>query len=317
MVEVKGIFSDENIINPVITIGNFDGVHIGHQEVFNVLINKANELHGTPTVMTFYPHPIKVLAPDKDIKMITTLQDRITLFEKNGIKAVVVIEFDKPFASIPAEVFVRDILVMRLGIKGIVVGNNYVFGKGKKGTTDLLRQKGMEFGFDVDIVAFKMLGQTVASSSKIRQFISRGKITEANQMLGRAYHINGVVIKGTGRGKEMLNIPTANLATDNELIPSDGVYAVKVTVFDKHANTYDAVANIGNNPTFRNPQKSYEVHIFNLDEDLLGKAVRVHFIKRIRDEIIFGSVEALRGQILKDMDVAMKILASYDTNLFI
>lgn len=317
MVEVKGIFSDTEIKDPVITIGNFDGVHIGHQKVFNVLINKAKELQGTPTVMTFHPHPIKVIAPDRDIKMITTLQDRVTLIEQSGIKGVVVIEFDKAFASIPAEVFIKDILVRRLGIKGIVVGHNYVFGKGKKGTTDLLKQKGREYGFKVNVVSFKMLGQNVASSSKIRQLISRGKIRDANEMLGRAFHINGMVIKGTGRGKEILNVPTANLATDNDLIPNDGVYAVRVTIYDENKKTYNAVANIGNNPTFKNTQKSYEVHIFDLNTNLLGKIVRLHFIKRIREEMCFSSADALKEQILKDMDKSKEILSSQDVKLFI
>ncbi|MCX8027107.1 MAG: bifunctional riboflavin kinase/FAD synthetase [Thermodesulfovibrionales bacterium] len=317
MVEVKGIFSDDEIKDPVITIGNFDGVHIGHQKVFNVLIEKARELQGTPTVMTFYPHPVKVLMPDKDIKMITTLQDRVTLFERNGIKGVIVIEFDKAFASIPAEVFIKDILVGRLGIKGVVVGSNYVFGKGKKGTTDLLKQRGKDFGFKVHIVSSKMVGQNIASSSKIRQLISKGKIKDANEMLGRAYHINGVVIKGTGRGKQLLNIATANLSTQNELVPSDGVYAVKVTLFENGINTYDAVANIGNNPTFSNVQKSYEVHIFDFDTDILGKEVRLHFIKRIRDEMRFKTVDDLRSQILRDVEVAKGMLLKQDYNIFV
>lgn len=317
MVEVKGIFSDEEIKNPVITIGNFDGVHIGHQKVFNVLIEKAKDMQGTPTVMTFYPHPVKVLMPDKDIKMITTLQDRVTLFERNGIKGVIVIEFDKSFASIPAEVFIKDILVGRLGIKGVVVGSNYVFGKGKKGTTDLLKQKGKEFGFKVHIVSSKMVGQHIASSSKIRHLVSKGKVKEANEMLGRAYHINGVVIKGTGRGKQLLNIATANLSTQNELVPADGVYAVKVTLFENGINTYDAVANIGNNPTFGNTQKSYEVHIFDFETDILGKEVRLHFIKRIRDEMRFENINGLRDQILKDIDLSKEILSRQDIRLFV
>ncbi|MCX8070064.1 MAG: bifunctional riboflavin kinase/FAD synthetase, partial [Thermodesulfovibrionales bacterium] len=308
MIVIEGIKESIKINNAVVTIGNFDGIHLGHKKIFDTLIKKANEVNGSSLVITFNPHPLKVLYPEKELKMITTFEDKLELIRKTGISAVIVVPFDRSFANTDADEFISNFLVNKINIKGIVVGHGYVFGKGKRGNTELLRKRGKKFGFFVKVVRAKKISDNVASSSRIRTLIGKGKVKEASLLLSRAYHINGKVIKGTGRGANILNIPTANIETNNELTPPDGVYAVKVSLFEQsHKIIYNGVANIGNNPTFGNTFRSYEVHIFDYNDNLIGKEIRLHFIKRIREEIKFDNINSLRQRILKDIEIAKEI----------
>ncbi len=316
MIVIRDLLKNHRIKDPVVTIGNFDGIHIGHQKIFEALKTKAREIKGTPMVITFDPHPIKVIAPDRDIKLITSTEDKIALIEAAGIGAVCILSFNKDFASTEAEDFIKGILVDKLKVKAIVVGHGYVFGKAKRGNTELLRRKGRQYGFKVNVVRYKRLKQSVASSSRIRQLVAKGRVREAASLLGRAYHINGIVVKGTGRGKAILEIPTANINSSSELIPAEGVYAVKVSLKGSK-KVFEAVANIGSNPTFGNQYPTYEVHILDYSGDLLGRDIRVHFIKRIRDERRFDTPADLKGQILHDISVAREIFSADKTPLFV
>lgn len=318
MIVVRDLCQKINIKDPVVTIGNFDGIHIGHQKILKTLKDKANAIGGTPTVITFDPHPLKVLAPDREIKMITNLEDKLELLRQNDIGAVVIINFTKEFAGTEADEFISDILYERLAIKAVVVGHGYVFGKAKKGTTELLRRRGKRFGFAVTVVRYKMHGQNVASSSRIRKLLQKGRVSETAELLGRAYHINGTVVRGTGRGTRILSIPTANIHTNNDIIPLDGVYAGKLSFLNQDSKkTYDAVVNIGNNPTFGNDSRTCEAHLMDFSGDLFDSSVRLHFIRRIRDEKRFDTPEKLRQQILIDINVASEVLLRDNTKLFL
>lgn len=305
--------------NPVVTIGNFDGVHIGHQKILKKVVEKAKEIGGTPIAITFYPHPVKVLAPERGLKLITMPEDKRELLSKAGIKVLICINFNKDFARTDPEDFIKKILVDKVNVKWIVVGHNYAFGKGKKGTPDLLRRRGKRYGYGLSVVRYAKVYDDIVSSSRIRSLILRGRVCEASRMLGRPYHIDGIVVRGTGRGSSLLHIPTANMNVSNELIPKEGVYAVKVSIKktkDKY-EIYDGVANIGKNPTFGDMPLSYEVHIFDLNKNLLNERIRVHFIDRIRDEKRFQSIKELQENIKKDIQKAKEILAKRKDQLFL
>lgn len=297
---------------PVITIGNFDGVHIGHQKIFERVVEKAREIDGTPVAVTFFPHPVSVLAPERGLRHITTSKDKTRLIAENGLAVLIYIPFNREFAKTEPEDFIKRVLVGLMGAKWIVVGHSYSFGKGKKGSTDLLRRKGESHGFGVSVVRHATACGDVVSSSRVRAFLLKGKVGDAACMLGRAYHIDGVVVPGAGRGDKILRTPTANLATTNEIIPNEGVYAVRVSM---DGNVYDGVANIGSNPTFGGTEMSYEVHIFGIHEYLVGKRLRLHFVERLRGEETYPNVEALKAQIKIDIENAKEILGRSDVPL--
>ncbi|MBF0506021.1 MAG: bifunctional riboflavin kinase/FAD synthetase [Nitrospirae bacterium] len=303
--------------NPVVTIGNFDGVHLGHQKIFRQVVDKAEEIGGTPIVITFHPHPMRVLAPERGLKMIYSPVDKQKLIGRIGIKALICISFDRNFAHTDPEVFIRNVLVDMIGAKWIIVGHSYSFGKGKKGTTSMLRIKGRKYGFKVHVVRYARVSDGVVSSSRIRGLLLRGRVREASSMLGRAYHISGTVITGAGRGGPLLHTPTANITTSSELIPKEGVYAVRVSVPSMPSEIYDGVANIGNNPTFNETAMSYEVHLFDFNRNIIGEKLQIHFIDRIREEKKFLSVQELIENIDKDIAQAKKILSSNKDTLFL
>lgn len=301
--------------NPVITIGNFDGVHIGHQKIFDFVKRKAKQLGGTSVVITFNPHPIKVLYKEHPLRLITTNEDKLKLIEKCGIDLTISIPFTYEFAQIEPEDFVKNILVEKFNAKWIVVGYDYRFGRARRGDKELLKKLGKTYGFKVTVLkAYKKKGK-ILSSTAVRNALFEGNVREANQFLGRAYHIDGEVIKGIGRGSSILGYPTANIVPKQEIIPKEGVYAVKVTI--PNLKTFNGVANIGNNPTFGNVNMSYEVHILDFKENLLGKLIRVHFIERLRDEKKFNSPEELKENIARDIEIARKIFKRDRTKLFL
>lgn len=299
-----------NYPNIVLTIGNYDGVHLGHQKILSKVTRKAEELQGTSMVMTFEPHPIKVLAPERNIKLLTTSEERARLIEAMGIDVLLLIKFSREFAAMHPEEFIRQVLVEKLHVKEIIVGENYTFGKNKKGTIELLRTRGREYGFQVKAVPDVKVHDNIVSSSSIRSLLLKGAVREVSSYLGRAYSIEGTVIKGKGRGKSILNVPTANITTPVEIAPKEGVYAVRVGYRGK---MYDAVANIGKNPTFGDADVSYEVHILDFSGDLLGRTLRVYFIDRLRNERTFPDVASLEKQIREDIDTARNTLKSVHT----
>jgi riboflavin kinase/FMN adenylyltransferase len=291
---------------PVLTLGNFDGVHLGHQSIFRILTDRARKKKGTSIVFTFVPHPLSVIAPERAPKLLTTYKDKIKLIERSGIDVIICTHFTKDFAKISAEDFVREILCKTLNVREVFIGSNYLFGKGRKGSPELLKKIGRQCGFDVTIVEEIKIGDVTLSSSQIRRLIAKGKVDEASRFLGRRYSVEGIVIEGAKRGKSLLNIPTANLVTANELLPKDGVYAVTV---DIDSTSFGGAANIGYNPTFTDKKFSFETHVLDFSGKLLGKTLRVHFVKRIRDEMKFSSVEDLKAQMNKDIEMIRMILS--------
>ena len=293
---------------PVLTLGNFDGVHLGHQAIFRMLIERARKMNGTSIVYTFVPHPMRVIAPERAPKLLTTYKEKIKLIEDSGIDVIICTNFTKKFASISAEDFVKEILCNTLNVKEIFIGANYLFGKGRKGSPELLKSLGKECGFSVTIIDEIVVDNSALSSSRIRTLIAKGRVDEAVKFLGRHYSVDGIVVEGAKRGKSLLNTPTANLLTANELLPKDGVYAVTV---DMDGKIYGGATNIGHNPTFDDKKFSFETHLLDFDGQLLGKTLRINFIKRIRDEMKFASVEELGTQMKKDIEEIRNILKNH------
>jgi riboflavin kinase/FMN adenylyltransferase len=292
--------------NTVLTIGNFDGVHLGHQKILSMVLKRAEEIKGTSMAVTFEPHPMKVIAPEIEMKLLTTLKEKARVMEVMGIKALLCINFNKKFSNLLPDDFIEDVLVKKIGAKVIIVGPDYAFGRNREGTTELLRRRGRKYGFSVKVVRNSKLHGDVVSSSRIRRLLLRGRVQEASNFLGRAYSIEGKVIKGAGRGGKLLNIPTANLTTPVEFAPKEGVYAVRVGFKDMF---FDGVTNIGKKPTFGNSDVSYEVHLFNFSGNILGEGIRIYFIDWIRSERRFPNPLSLEKQIRNDIERAKEILS--------
>ena len=284
--------------NPALTIGNFDGVHKGHLALFEKVKQIAKAISGQSVVMTFDPHPIKVMKPGNSPLLITPIKRKLKLISDAGIDVVFCISFNKQFGAISARDFVREILVDRIGVREIVVGYDYTFGSGRQGDIELLQDMGKELGFKVHVIEPIYLGQTLVSSTYIRDLVMGGDLAEAKRLLGRDYQISGIVIKGAGRGAKVLGFPTANLLPVDELIPKKGVYAVIADIED---GSYYGVCNIGNNPTFGGNALFIETHLMDFNKDILGKEFTIKFLHRLREEKTFGSKEELADQIMKDI----------------
>lgn len=291
--------------NPAVTIGNFDGVHRGHQALFQRVKYWAKELNGQSVVITFSPHPIEVLFPAKALSFITSHEQKLELIASCGIDATIVVPFSREFSHISAREFVEDILVDKLGIKAIVVGYDYRFGHSREGDIDFLRQMGAEHGFSVDTVSGVRMNDTVVSSTVIRQRIIQGNIREANEFLGRPFEVSGTVITGKKRGAG-LGFPTANIWMPRQASPRTGVYVVEAVIEGK---TYGGAANLGYNPTFGDSDFCLEVHIFDFNRNIYGKPITVRFLDRLRDEKRFSGPDELIEQIRKDVLEARKTLA--------
>jgi riboflavin kinase/FMN adenylyltransferase len=298
----------QKLPHPVLTLGNFDGVHLGHQAIFRLLKERARKKNGTSVVFTFVPHPLSVIAPERAPKLLTTYKEKIELIKKCGIDVIICANFTKEFATLKAEDFVKDVLCRIIEVKEIFIGSNYLFGKGRRGSPELLKSLGKESGFTVTVIDEIKMNDTTFSSSKIRTLVAKGKVDEASKFLGRLYSVEGMVISGAKRGKSLLKTPTANLSTANELLPKDGVYAVTVELDRK---TYGGATNIGYNPTFKDKKFSFETHILDFDGELLGRTLRVNFIKRIRDEMKFSNVKELSIQLKKDIEDIRQVIKEH------
>jgi riboflavin kinase/FMN adenylyltransferase len=304
---IKGIENlKRSFRNPVVALGNFDGVHLGHQKIFGRVLEESSKIHGEGVVITFEPHPLKVLAPEKFLPLLTPFRKKMMLIEKSGIKIVLCVEFSLPFSEISPFEFIKSILVEKIKVKKVIIGYNYHFGKGQGGDAQTLKDAGKVFDFEVEIVEPLRVGQTIVSSSKIRDLIQSGEVEEASKLLGRGYPIIGKVVEGAKRGKT-LGFPTANLEISDELYPKAGVYAVEILW---HQQPFNGLANIGLNPTF-SPQRgnkeerfSLEVHLLNFNQEIYGDEIEVRFKKRIRDEVRFDSPSHLINQIRKDIQWA-------------
>ena len=289
---------------PVMAIGNFDGVHVGHQKLFRRAEKLASQNNGTPIAFTFEPHPLKIIAPEKVPPLLTQFRKKMELIESFGIDLVICADFTRKFADQQPREFSKNILYEKIGVKQVVVGFDYAFGRGREGTIPYLKKMGEEFGFKVQVVEpFKVQGQTV-SSSHVRDLLESGQVELAREFLGRDYSIVGPVIAGYKTG-QAIGFPTANIDTSKVQIPGTGVYAVRVM----HENSsYDAVANVGFNPTFNRDRLSVEVHIFNFNEVIYSREIEVQFVARIRNEIAFKSAGDLVVQISQDIEKTKKIL---------
>ena len=297
----------ESFRGAFVTIGNFDGVHLGHRFIFRMLIEEAHR-EGRPAVaISFDPHPKMVLHPERrPFYLITSPEEKIRLLAGLGIDAFILIPFSVEYARTTAEEFVRGILWERLRIRRILIGHDYTFGRGKEGNEAFLTDAGRRLGFDVEVMDAFCVGDTVISSTKIREALLAGEVRFAASLLGRPYNLAGRVISGNQRGVR-LGFPTANIAPDKELVPARGVYAVRVL---REGKRHDGVVNIGFNPTFADKKRSVEVHIFDFHEDIYGESIEILFIERIRDEVRFESPEKLIAQIDRDIARARKILKS-------
>jgi len=289
----------------VITIGSFDGIHLGHKALFEETKKLANLLNVKPVVVSFDPHPRTVLFPESNLKLLTTLEEKLYLLSLLEIENLVLIPFTKTLSELSHDLFVQEYIVDKIKARGIIVGFNFRFGKFRKGDVDYLNKVAKKYNFIVKAIPPVMLNGVIISSSIIRSLIEKGDIESANELLGRPYLIMGKVIKGKGRGKE-IGYPTANLEVSPlKLLPPSGVYAVWVIL---NGEKLKGALNIGKRPTFGEKEISIEVHIFNFNKNIYGKTLKIEIIKRIRDEKKFPSIEDLKIQIEKDCKLIDEIL---------
>ncbi len=286
----------------VLTLGVFDGLHLGHQKIMETVVSRAKAIGAIPTVITFDPHPRAVLYPENAPPLLQTLDQRLANFKVLGIEQAIVIRFSLEFADLDAEEFLRHTLHERLHAKEVYLGKGFAFGKNRSGNIELLKKMSAELGFfaaEVDEVTLR--GRRV-SSSKIRELLKDGKVNLARRMLGRPYGIEGQIIRGERRG-QTIGYPTANLKPRNRVIPKYGVY-VTANLID--GEWRKSVTNVGIRPTFESDKEpSIESHIFDFDGDLYGDVLRVRFLHRLRDERKFNGIEELKAQIAKDSQTAL------------
>lgn len=286
--------------NPVLTIGTFDGVHLGHQKIIRHLNAEAERLGGESVLFTFFPHPRMVLYPDSHgVKLIQTQEEKLAKLQRMGLKNVIVYPFTLEFSRLTALEFVRDFLVNKLNVKQMVIGYDHQFGKNREGSIEFLRSVSDTYDFGVTEISAKEIDEVNISSTKIRNALKIGDMATANTFLGESFEMHGTVVRGKGIGRQ-LGFPTANVQIDSELklIPADGVYVVKVIV---EGNEYSGMLNIGTNPTIDDSgYRTIEVNLLDFEGDLYEKNVELRFLNRIRDEQRFDSREALVEQIKQD-----------------
>ncbi|MBI4829536.1 MAG: bifunctional riboflavin kinase/FAD synthetase [Nitrospinae bacterium] len=306
---MKAVRGLRNIHEPphgaVVTLGNFDGVHLGHQAIFRRVNARARQIGGTSIVYTFDPHPLKILAPEQNVTLLCTFKKKMELIAAHGIEMTILADFTRQFARMHPRDFALK-LWNGLKMDTVIVGHDYSFGQGKAGSIDYLRKMGDEIGFAVEVVDAVESGGQRVSSSLIREFLNTGQLSRANEMLGRCYSIEGRVVSGYARGRA-IGFPTANLETPYEVVPAVGVYAVVARL--AHGRAYDGVVNVGYNPTFNRDDLIVEAHLFDFEGDLYHQEIEVYFVERLRDEASFGSVDALKAQIASDIGRAREILS--------
>lgn len=290
----------------VVTIGTFDGVHVGHRKILDRVIRDGQKNGLYATVLTFFPHPRMVLQQDGGLKLLNTLDEKIAILEETGLDCLVIHPFTKKFSRLSAEEFVVNNLVNALAAKKVVIGYDHRFGRNRNADIRDLREFGKEFGFEVEEIPAQEIDAVSVSSTKIRKALEEGDIPTANLYLGYPYMLTGKIKKGKGLGRT-LNFPTANLkiAEDYKLIPKNGAYVVKSSLAGK---TYFGMMNIGVNPTVDGKNKSIEIHFFDFADDLYGKVIRVDVLHRLRDEQKFDSLEALQQQLDRDKAIAQDYL---------
>lgn len=291
----------------VLTIGNFDGVHRGHAEVINRLVEKAKHLDLPAVVMTFEPQPQEFFRGENAPARLSLLRDKVMLLDELSIERMLCINFNKKFANYTAEDFVEQLLVKALGVKYLVVGDDFCFGKQRQGNFDMLRKAGEKFGFAVVSTQSFVLGDKRVSSTEVRRLLAEGNMEQARRLLGHPFILSGKVAHGQKIGRT-IGFPTANIALKRKVTPVRGVFAVKL--YWDNSDIYEGVANVGFRPTVNGQVCQLEVHLFDFDGDLYGKTVEVELVAKIRDEQPFGSLDALKKQIKNDADRAKALLGS-------
>jgi riboflavin kinase/FMN adenylyltransferase len=293
-----------------VTIGNFDGVHKGHQKLISRVIQRGAKLSMLSVVVTFDPHPLRVITGKKTPPFITMTDQKLELISAMGVETCVVLPFDREMAAMPPEAFVNRYLVQGLAMKELVIGYDYAFGKGRRGDHALLRALGQEYGYTVERLDPVIIDEAIVSSTRIRDMVQAGNVWDVPSLLGRFYQIRGRVIEGYGRGASLLGFPTANLELEDELFPKPGVYAVWVQCQELSERPLMAVANIGYNPTFGNERLSVEAHILDFKKDIYDRELKIHFVQRIRAEKRFSGPEELVARIREDVSLGREILSA-------
>ncbi|HET7426217.1 MAG TPA: bifunctional riboflavin kinase/FAD synthetase [Gemmatimonadales bacterium] len=291
-----------------VTVGSFDGVHLGHEAVLREIARRAEAAGRASVLVTFEPHPLEVVNPQAAPPLLTTGAERREILAQLPLDYVLFLRFDRALASLPPEEFVQRVLLEHCQMRELVIGHDHGFGRGRSGDVDTLRRLGAECGFDVDVVDVVDVGEQHVSSSRIRRAVAGGDLATAARMLGRPYQVSGRVGVGERRGR-LIGVPTINLADvpPQKLLPPDGVYAVRV---EWRAGRADGMMNQGPKPTFQDGRRTLEAHLFDFDGDLYGEWVRIEWVERLRDVQRFASVEALQQQLTRDQSRARAVLAA-------
>ena len=309
---VNGIENYKANSKSILTIGTFDGVHLGHQKIITSLVTKAKQKSLQANILTFFPHPRMVLQKESNLKLIDTLEEKQNLLSELGIDNLIIQPFSKEFSKLAAIEFTRDVLVNELRMSALMIGYDHRFGKNREASVEDLITYGQSYNFEVTVIPAQDISSITVSSTKIRDAIKISNFKKVNQFLGRPYELNGKVIKGNGVGRT-IKYPTANIEIKEiyKLIPPKGVYLVKIYLDE---NEFSGMMNIGNRPTINGLNQTIEVHIFDFDKDIYGKNLKVCFLKKIRKEKKFDSLPSLKSQLKKDEEYCKRILAEHSGN---
>lgn len=308
--DLSGISDNKN---SVITLGTFDGIHLGHQKIIKKVADISSRLNARNFLITFDPHPRKIVSPNYDLHLLSTLDEKTELFRSYGIDNVLILKFTKEFSQLSPKEFILKYLVEGIGVSEVVIGYDHHFGKGRGGNSCVLNDMGKDHGFNVTIVSGYSVGDIIVSSTKIRNALMDGGVSKANKMLGRVYSFEGSVIRGDNRGKK-LGFPTANLEIESgdKLLPAIGIYAVECTIENKK---HFGLLSIGKRPTFHDSGEVVpEVYLFDFNDDIYGAKLRVAVVERIRGEEKFSSAEDLIAQMEKDSEVGLQLLSKLTNN---
>ena len=302
----RSIEDYDEVKRSVVTIGTFDGIHLGHKKILSRLIKSSKNKDLNSVVLTFFPHPRIILNKYNEVKMIDTLDEKIIHLNEIGIDSLIIHPFDKNFSLLSANQFIKDFLVDKLKIKHIIIGYDHRFGKGREASVTDLKNYADDYDFTVEEIKAQEIEKITVSSTKIRNSINQGDIKTTEKYLGRYFNLTGKVVKGDGLGKK-INYPTANIFIEEtyKIIPKDGVYLVETIIKDK---LFKGMMNIGHRPTIGTNVKSIEVHLFNFNEDIYGQVISIKMISKIRDEKKFSSIQALKEQLVKDENYCLKLI---------
>jgi riboflavin kinase/FMN adenylyltransferase len=309
MSKIKDIKAYKSVEPTIVTIGTFDGVHVGHQKIIKRLINIGKQTHLKSVILTFFPHPRMVLQKDSGIKLINTINERGAILDALGLDYLLVKKFTKAFSRLSAEDFVKKILVNKLNAKKVIIGYDHRFGRNRNADINDLKKFGDLYGFEVEEISAQDINEVAVSSTKIRKALEAGDIAKANAFLGYPFMLTGKVVKGKALGRQ-IDYPTANIQIDEDykLIPKHGAYVVSSVINDQ---VVYGMMNIGFNPTVEGNEETIEVHFFNFNKNIYNKTIQIDLLHRLRDEQKFESVEALKNQLLKDKEVSFAYIKSH------